>query len=42
MKLMWKTLWKKWKYWDSMITKDGYATVPWGDRFVLLHNNEQL
>jgi hypothetical protein len=25
-----------------MITKDGYATVPWGDRFVLLYNGEQL
>ena len=25
-----------------MITKDGYATVPWGDRFVLIHNGFQL
>ena len=25
-----------------MITKDGYATVPWGDRFVLLWNGQQL
>jgi hypothetical protein len=25
-----------------MITKDGYATVPWGDRFVLIYNGEQL
>jgi hypothetical protein len=25
-----------------MITKDGYAIVPWAKRFVLLHNNEQL
>jgi hypothetical protein len=25
-----------------MITNDGYATVPWGDRFVLIYNGEQL
>jgi topoisomerase IA-like protein len=25
-----------------MITKDGYATVPWGDRFILIHNGFQL
>jgi hypothetical protein len=25
-----------------MITKDGYATVPWGDRFVLIYNGFQL
>jgi hypothetical protein len=25
-----------------MITNDGYATVPWGDRFVLIHNGFQL
>lgn len=25
-----------------MITKDGYATVPWGDRFVLIYNGSQL
>jgi hypothetical protein len=25
-----------------MITKDGYATVPWGDRFVLIYNGYQL
>ena len=25
-----------------MITKDGYATVPWGDRFVLLCNGYQI
>jgi hypothetical protein len=25
-----------------MLTKDGYATVPWGDRFVLIYNGEQL
>jgi hypothetical protein len=25
-----------------VITKDGYATVPWGDRFVLIYNGEQL
>jgi hypothetical protein len=25
-----------------MITKDGYATVPWGDRFVLIHDGFQL
>lgn len=25
-----------------MITKDGYATVPWGNRFVLIYNGYQL
>ena len=25
-----------------MITKDGYATVPWGDRFILIHNGFQI
>jgi len=25
-----------------MITKDGYATVPCGDRFILIHNGFQL
>jgi hypothetical protein len=25
-----------------MITKDGYATVPWGERFVLIYNGFQL
>ena len=25
-----------------MITKDGYATVPWGDRFVLICNGYQI
>lgn len=25
-----------------MITKDGYATVPWGKRFVLIYNGFQL
>jgi hypothetical protein len=25
-----------------MITKDGYAIIPWAKRFVLLYNNEQL
>jgi hypothetical protein len=25
-----------------MITNDGYATVPWGDRFVLIHNGFQI
>lgn len=25
-----------------MITKDGYATVPWGDRFVLIYNGFQI
>ena len=25
-----------------MITKDGYATVPWGNRFVLIHNGFQI
>lgn len=42
MKLMWKTLWKKWKHYENMITKDGYGIIPWAKRFVLLYNNEQL
>jgi hypothetical protein len=25
-----------------MITKDGYATVPWGNRFVLIYNGFQI
>ena len=25
-----------------MITKDGYAAVPWGTRYVILHKNEQI
>jgi hypothetical protein len=25
-----------------MITKDGYAAVPWGTRYVILYNNEQI
>ena len=25
-----------------MITKDGYAAVPWGSRFILLYNGYQL
>lgn len=25
-----------------MITKDGYATVPWGKRFVLIYNGFQI
>lgn len=25
-----------------MITEDGYAAVPWGNRFVLIYNGEQL
>jgi hypothetical protein len=25
-----------------MITNDGYATVPWGNRFVLIYNGFQL
>jgi len=25
-----------------MITKDGYATVPFGDRFMVIHNGFQL
>lgn len=25
-----------------MITKDGYATVPWGHRFVLIWNGQQI
>ena len=25
-----------------MITNDGYATVPWGNRFVLIYNGQQL
>lgn len=25
-----------------MITKDGYALVPWGERFVLIYNGYQI
>jgi hypothetical protein len=25
-----------------MITKDGYAAVPWGTRYVILYNGQQL
>jgi ABC-type uncharacterized transport system ATPase component len=25
-----------------MITKDGYAAVPWGNRFVIIYNGEQI
>jgi hypothetical protein len=25
-----------------MITKDGYAAVPWGTRYVILYNGEQI
>jgi hypothetical protein len=25
-----------------MITNDGYATVPWGKRFMLIHNGFQI
>jgi len=25
-----------------MITKDGYAAVPWGERYVILYNGEQI
>ena len=25
-----------------MITKDGYAAVPWGDRYVIIHNGFQI
>jgi hypothetical protein len=25
-----------------MITKDGYAAVPWGERYVIIYNGEQI
>jgi ABC-type uncharacterized transport system ATPase component len=25
-----------------MITKDGYAAVPWGDRYVIIYNGKQI
>ena len=25
-----------------MITKDGYAAVPWGERYVIIHNGFQI
>jgi ABC-type uncharacterized transport system ATPase component len=25
-----------------MITKDGYAAVPWGTRYVILYNGQQI
>ena len=25
-----------------MITKDGYASVPWGERYVIIHNGFQI
>lgn len=25
-----------------MITKDGYAVVPWGERFVIIYNGFQM
>ena len=25
-----------------MITSDGYAAVPWGKRYVILYNGEQI
>jgi hypothetical protein len=27
---------------DGFETKDGYAAVPWGKRFVIIYNGEQL
>lgn len=27
---------------DGFETKDGYAVVPWGKRFVIIFNGEQL
>lgn len=27
---------------DGFITNDGYATVPWGKRYVIIYNGEQL
>jgi ABC-type uncharacterized transport system ATPase component len=27
---------------DGFETSDGYAAVPWGKRFVILHNGQQL
>ena len=25
-----------------MITQDGYAAVPWGERYVIIYNGEQI
>ena len=25
-----------------MITKDGYAAVPWGERYVIIYNGQQI
>ena len=25
-----------------MITKDGYAAVPWGERYVIIYNGHQI
>ena len=25
-----------------MITKDGYAAVPWGSKYVIIYNGEQI
>lgn len=25
-----------------MITKDGYAAVPWGKRYVIIYNGQQI
>lgn len=27
---------------EGFVTKDGYAVVPWGKRFVIIYNGEQL
>lgn len=27
---------------EGFETKDGYAAVPWGKRFVIIYNGEQL
>jgi hypothetical protein len=27
---------------DGFETKDGYAAVPWGKKFVIIYNGEQL
>lgn len=27
---------------DGFITDDGYAVVPWGKRYVIIHNGEQM
>ena len=27
---------------EGFITKDGYAVVPWGKRYVIIYNGEQL